>query len=90
MKLSEKLLHAVLEKEAGQVGDLAESVHNDFISSIEYNDENSLSCTITIAMLSAFTYYHRPIREFPGGRGLRILYTFRSPNTPTIRLSWWS
>lgn len=93
MKQSEKLLYAVLENEAGQVGDLVGSVHNDFISNIEYNDENSLSCTITIAMLSALTYYHRPIREFPGGKGFAdIVYLplpqYRGYPAIVVELKW--
>ena len=33
---------------------LVQKVHDDFISSIEYNDENSLSCTVMIALLASF------------------------------------
>ncbi len=47
---------------------LVQQVHSDFISSIEYNDENSLVCTITVALLAFFRYYHRPMRGFPRGK----------------------
>lgn len=62
-------------------------------SSIEYNDENSLSCTIMIALISAFSYYHRPIREFPSGKGFAdIVYLPRAgyPNCPVlvVELKW--
>ncbi len=93
MRQSEKLLHSVLEKDAGRVGELVGSVHNEFISSIEYNDENSLSCTITIAMLSAFGYYHRPIREFPAGKGFADIVYLPLPQYPNypavvVELKW--
>lgn len=67
MRVSEQILNAVISCDAEQTAKLVQNVHNDFVSSIEYNDENSLSCTIMIALLAAFTYYHKPIREFPRG-----------------------
>lgn len=44
-------------------------IHNDYASSIEYNNENSLSSVLTIAYLSSMQYYFKPIREMPTGRG---------------------
>lgn len=46
-----------------------EKIHNDYASSIEYNNENSLSSVLTIAYLSSMQYYFKPIREMPTGRG---------------------
>ncbi len=69
MKISGRILGAVMEGDAAETARQIQSVHNDFVSSIEYNDENSLSCTIMIALISAFRYYHKPIREFPAGKG---------------------
>jgi len=93
MKVSEKILSAVLECDAEETARQIQSVHNDFVSSIEYNDENSLSCTITIALISAFRYYHKPVREFPCGKGFAdIVYLPLSnyPNRPVIvvELKW--
>ncbi len=93
MKASEKILSAVLECDAEETARQIQSVHNDFVSSIEYNDENSLSCTITIALISAFRYYHKPVREFPCGKGFAdIVYLPLSnyPNRPVIvvELKW--
>ena len=51
MRISEKVLNAVVEGDSEQAAKLIQSVHNDFVSSIEYNDENSLSCTIMIALI---------------------------------------
>ncbi len=36
---------------------------------IQYHNENSLSCVLTIAYLSTMQYYFKPIRELPTGRG---------------------
>ena len=46
-----------------------EKIHNEHVSVIQYNNENSLSSVLTIAYLSAMQYYFKPIREFPTGRG---------------------
>ena len=46
-----------------------EKIHNEYASSIQYNNENSLSSVLTIAYLSAMQYYFKPIRELPTGRG---------------------
>ena len=68
-KVSEKLLNAVLEEDAEVVAEEIEIIHNDYASTIQYNDENSLSSVLTIAFLSAMQYYFIPIREFATGRG---------------------
>lgn len=41
----------------------------DYVSSIQYNNENSLSSVLAIAYLSAMQYYFKPIRELPAGKG---------------------
>ena len=73
MKLSEDMLDSIMSGDNERAAGLIQSVHNDFVSSIKYNDENSLSCTVMIALISAFSYYHRPIREFPTGKGFANL-----------------
>ncbi len=93
MKVSERILSAVTEGDAEETARQIQSVHNDFVSSIEYNDENSLSCTIMIALISAFRYYYKPIREFPCGKGFAdIVYQPlpKHPNRPVIvvELKW--
>ena len=93
IKVSEKILNAVMERDAEETARQIQNVHNDFISGIEYNDENSLVCTITIALISAFRYYHKPIREFPCGRGFTdIVYLplQTQPNRPVlvVELKW--
>lgn len=93
MKLSESIAEAVLTMDESATARLIQEVHSDFISSIEYNDENSLSCTITVALLAFFKYYHRPVREFPCGKGFAdIVYLplARHPNRPAVvvELKW--
>lgn len=93
MKLSESVMEAVLTMDESETARLIQEVHNDFISSIEYNDENSLSCTITVALLAFFRYYHRPVREFPCGKGFAdIVYLplAKHPNRPVVvvELKW--
>lgn len=41
----------------------------EYASSIQYNNENSLSSVLSIAYLSAMQYYFKPIREMPTGNG---------------------
>lgn len=93
MKASEEILNAVLDGDADKAARWIQSVHNDFVSGIEYNDENSLVCTITIALISAFQYYHKPIREFPCGKGFADIVYLPLPgheNRPVlvVELKW--
>ena len=46
-----------------------EKIHNEYVSVIQYHNENSLSSVLAIAYLSAMQYYFKPIRELPTGRG---------------------
>lgn len=66
---SKNLLDATLELDCEAVSNGIEQIHSKFVSSIEYNDENSLSSVLTIAYLAAMQYYFIPIRELPTGRG---------------------
>ena len=61
-----------------------EKVHEEYTSVIQYHNENSLSCVLTIAYLSTMQYYFKPIRELPTGRGFPILSFCQSRNTDTI------
>ena len=66
--LSEKLLRATWKKEEEKVADAIAKVHMENISIIKYNDENSLSCVITLAYYSAMKEYTL-VRELPAGEG---------------------
>ncbi len=64
---SKKLLQALWNKDAAAVAAGIEKVHQE-ISILEYNDENSLSCTIGLAFYYAREYYTL-VRELPTGKG---------------------
>ena len=67
LKDSKELLHALWRKDADAVALGIERAHEE-ISLLEYNDENSLSCTIGLAFYYAREYYTM-IRELPTGKG---------------------
>lgn len=66
---SDKLLEATLDKDTDEVAKLIEKIHNEYASSISYNNENSLSSVLAIGYLSTMQFYFKPIRELPTGRG---------------------
>lgn len=66
---SQELLESTLYMDGKTVAEGIEKIHTQFVSAIQYNDENSLSSVLTIAYLSAMKYYYMPIREMPTGRG---------------------
>ena len=45
------------------------AIHNETASLLQYNNENSLSCTLLMAYYSAKAYYKAPLRELPAGKG---------------------
>ena len=64
---SRKLLEALWAMDADAVAAGIEKAHEE-ISILQYNDENSLSCTINLAFYFAREYYTM-IRELPTGKG---------------------
>lgn len=64
----EELLFATIEKNAEKVAKIVEMAHETYTSVLEYNDENSLSCVLTMAYYTAPAYY-TIIRELPSGKG---------------------
>ena len=65
---SESLLDATLDMNGEAVAEQIEKIHNEYVSVIQYNNENSLSCTIHLAFYFAREYY-TIIRELPTGKG---------------------
>ena len=51
-------------------------VHMSNISMLAYNDENALSCVITLAYYNAVKDYIMR-REMPAGRDMQMLYLFQ-------------
>lgn len=68
IKISDDLLKATLNSEEGKVADLIDKAHTDNTSILKYNDENSLSCVISLAYYSARKTYTIE-RELPAGKG---------------------
>ena len=68
-KESENLLDATLNMDEDTVARQLEKIHGEYVSIIQYHNENSLSSVLTIAYLSTMQYYFKPIRELPAGRG---------------------
>ena len=66
---SNHLLDATLSMNTQEVAEQIQKIHSEYASSIQYNDENSLSSVPTIAYLSSMQYYFKPIRELPTGKG---------------------
>lgn len=64
----QELLKATIRKEEEKVAELVELAHEVYTSVLKYNDENSLSCCITMAYFTAPAYYNI-IRELPSGKG---------------------
>lgn len=64
---SKKLLEALWAQDADAVAAGVERAHEE-ISVLQYNDENSLSCTVTLAFYFAREYY-TVVRELPAGKG---------------------
>ena len=62
------ILNATIRGEAEKVAELLELSHDTYTSILKYNDENALSCAITMAYFTAPAYY-TVIRELPTGKG---------------------
>ena len=72
LKVSQELLNATLAMNEEKVAELIEQAHQDNTSILKYNDENSLSCVVSIAYYSARKNYVM-YREMPAGKGFADL-----------------
>lgn len=88
---SDKLLKYTLAQDAEKVAALIADAHNENVSVIQYNDENSLACVLTLAYYSAQDTYAL-YRELQGGEGFAdLVFIPRSGNTDPamiIELKW--
>ena len=64
----DELLRATIAKDVDKVAQIIELAHETYTSILKYNDENSLSCVLTMAYFTAPAYYN-VVREFPAGKG---------------------
>ena len=91
---SENLLDATIDMDSRKVAEQIEKIHSQYVSVIQYNNENSLSSVLTIAYLSSMQYYYKPIREMPSGRGFADFVYLPKPEytdeypTLVVELKW--
>lgn len=65
---SDRLLKATWDKNADLVAEGIDKVHRENTSILQYNNENALSCVVTLAYYNAVNEYML-IREMPSGKG---------------------
>ena len=68
VKNSSNMLKATLNKDTKTMEKIINDIHNSEIPILQYNDENSLSCVVTLAYLSARNEY-KIEREEKSGKG---------------------
>ncbi len=68
IQISEELLKLTWNEEEQKVAQMIDQVHSENTSILSYNDENALSCVISLAYYNAANEYTK-IREFPTGKG---------------------
>ena len=89
--LSDKLLKATLEFENETVAHIIDEIHMATASVLQYNNENSLACVISLAYYSARKDYIMH-REFPTGKGFADLVFIPRRNTENpviiVELKW--
>ncbi len=81
---SERLLDDTLDMKGAAVAAQIEKIHTEYASTIQYNNENSLSSVLTIAYLSGMQYYFKPVRELPTGRGFADFVFIPKPEYKSI------
>ena len=64
----DELLRATINGDNEKVAELIEIAHDTYTSVLKYNDENSLSCVLTMAYFTAPGYYNI-VREMPAMKG---------------------
>ena len=64
----DELLMATIDGDETKVAEIIEQAHDTYTSVLKYNDENSLSCVLTMAYFTAPGYYNI-VREIPAGKG---------------------
>ena len=91
IKQSDELLDATLSMNSDKVCEIIRKVHYQSTSVLKYNNENSLSCVISIAFYTARKFYFIS-REMPLGKGFLDIVFLPKPGTnkPAIlfELKW--
>lgn len=91
IKNSDDLLQAVYDGDENKVAEGVEAAHLE-TSHLQYNDENALSYTLSLAFYSARRYYNI-VREMPAGKGFADLTFIPRPQhvekpAIVIELKW--
>lgn len=83
--VSDELLKATLDCNEEKVAEFVDKAHSDNTSILKYNDENSLSCIISLAYFSARKNYVMH-REMPSGKGFAdiVFIPRRNITTPAL------
>ena len=88
---SDKLLQLTLAQNAEKVAEMLQEVHSDNCSVIQYNNENSLACVLSLAYYSAQDSY-AVYRELQGGEGFAdLVFVPRTGNhnpAMIVELKW--
>lgn len=88
---SDELLDATLAGDSEKVARMIDDIHTDNISILAYNDENSLSCVISLAYYSARKHYTLK-RECPAGKGFADIAFVPKPSSGMppmiVELKW--
>jgi len=84
---SERLLADTLAGNAEAVAEAIDYAHQDNTSILQYNDENSLACVLSLAYVAARKDYTM-IRELPAGKGFAdiVLLPNRNVDKPAVVL----
>lgn len=90
LEKSDQLLKDTLSGNEEEVAAGIDEVHRDTTSILTYNDENSLSCVLTLAYYSARKYY-TVVREMPAGKGFAdfVFFPRKKNKIPmVVELKW--
>jgi len=83
---SREMLDATIKRDGEKVASILEEVHDREIPFLTYNDENSLSCVVTLCYLAARDDYYVE-REAKSGKGyVDYLFTPKKKGLPAIVL----
>ena len=85
IRASDELIQDVIDGNEESVAKGVEICHEDNTSILQYNNENSLSCVISLAFYSARKYY-KIIRELPTGKGFAdiVLLPYHDVDKPAM------
>ena len=91
LNTSNELLRATWTMDTDSVSRILDEVHENSTSILKYNDENALSCVISLAYYSAREYY-TIFRELPSGKGFAdlVFIPYKSTDRPAlvVELKW--